>query len=1082
MKFRAAAFLPAWAALVGLAAFARAAADTPNIIILLDTSGSMVEFVPSLPPFDSGAAYPTAPGYVPGAVYELTNGSTTTYAAAVSGVASAGARAALSSYGFWFGTVGTSALKLFTGNYLNYAQQPVTTTFRKIAIAQRVIAELVSTMPNARFAVMDFKYDATHHGQGGEVVAPFAASSSAIVAAVNAISVNTQSDTPLGPALSDAGVYLQSGLDGYPSPVTSACQPNSIIVISDGLFNAPNNTGGDPVSDPAVVAARLHESQGLVINAIGLNLPSDAAIASLRQTAANGGGDYFPANNSTDLEAALFSLPAGVVIANPPAGSVLSGTVNLGAYVQTPAECVSALQFYLSGAPILSQLTAPPFSAAWDTTQAANGNYTLAVGMIGVGGVQKISYPISVGINNVVTWPVVSAVRVEVGVTTAAISWQTNVAADAQVFYGLTSGYGQSTVLQDVAPRTLAHSVSISGLTPATLYNFEIVSRDAAGRSATSQSVFATQGASSGGALDHFKIVFLSNGLAQNGPGSKSGSYPYVLSAGDCFAASVEAVDAVNNHNNYTGPVALAQYSLGPGGVEIELAPGIALRDDPRVDLSSMTLAMTNGFAFLGSQTDISKQLCFFQASREPGDSKPAGAPGDFELKAGTSSVAGVCASYVVWRGPASRLRLDLAGGAAAQNRGTPFLVRAEVDDAYGNPVRASADELEFSSSLATMTAFSPWKAAASAGVVVASVTANFCDAVATLAVRDASNPAVEPAQAEVSVAPCGAQRFYTIAIPSQAVAGAPFVATITARNLDLSGGSGELLCSGNMTAQVQAGAAYFSTATQALGVPVFSFTVPEGVSGDYSHAVLNQSYRKAETIWVALSARNPPDLAGASVLAGPLQVLPGPAARLTLTAQPAVIGAFAAAQVTAALSDALGNGIAGQNVVVSLTRGAGTLGSGSLSQTVATDAAGRAVVSFTGGGVSQVNELAALAPGLPALPAVSAQILVSLLGDAALAAYPSPVNFSRQPLTIEYELAQNSEVTLTVADLFGHKAWEQSYPAGGEGGAQGFNRVSWDGRNSLGRGLAAGAYVLRLRVLANGQTTVSKAKFGVSK
>jgi phosphodiesterase/alkaline phosphatase D-like protein len=64
------------------------------------------------------------------------------------------------------------------------------------------------------------------------------------------------------------------------------------------------------------------------------------------------------------------------------------------------------------------------------------------------------------------------------------VTWTTNEAADSQVEYGQTTGYGSSTV---VAPALVtAHSVAVTGLQSGTLYHYRVKSRDAAGNLATS--------------------------------------------------------------------------------------------------------------------------------------------------------------------------------------------------------------------------------------------------------------------------------------------------------------------------------------------------------------------------------------------------------------------------------------------------------------------------------------------------------------------------------------------------------------------------------------------------------------------
>ncbi|MDR3437374.1 fibronectin type III domain-containing protein, partial [Telmatospirillum sp.] len=61
----------------------------------------------------------------------------------------------------------------------------------------------------------------------------------------------------------------------------------------------------------------------------------------------------------------------------------------------------------------------------------------------------------------------------------AVITWTTNVASGSQVNYGATMGYGASSPA-DPTPVT-AHSVTLTGLTANTLYNFDVVSVNTSG-------------------------------------------------------------------------------------------------------------------------------------------------------------------------------------------------------------------------------------------------------------------------------------------------------------------------------------------------------------------------------------------------------------------------------------------------------------------------------------------------------------------------------------------------------------------------------------------------------------------------
>jgi YVTN family beta-propeller protein len=63
--------------------------------------------------------------------------------------------------------------------------------------------------------------------------------------------------------------------------------------------------------------------------------------------------------------------------------------------------------------------------------------------------------------------------------TGATITWTTDVPCDSQVLYGLTTSYGSSTPVDPTL--VTSHSVVLTGLTPGTLYHFEVKSSTAGG-------------------------------------------------------------------------------------------------------------------------------------------------------------------------------------------------------------------------------------------------------------------------------------------------------------------------------------------------------------------------------------------------------------------------------------------------------------------------------------------------------------------------------------------------------------------------------------------------------------------------
>jgi Purple acid Phosphatase, N-terminal domain len=88
--------------------------------------------------------------------------------------------------------------------------------------------------------------------------------------------------------------------------------------------------------------------------------------------------------------------------------------------------------------------------------------------------------------------PVISAVASgSLTATSGTITWTTDEAADSQVEYGLTTGYGTSTALD--ATMVMSHSVVVSGLSASTLYHYRVKSKDAANNQATgSDNTFTT--------------------------------------------------------------------------------------------------------------------------------------------------------------------------------------------------------------------------------------------------------------------------------------------------------------------------------------------------------------------------------------------------------------------------------------------------------------------------------------------------------------------------------------------------------------------------------------------------------------
>jgi type IV pilus assembly protein PilY1 len=306
----------------------------PNVLILLDNSGSMNDVIDSIP-YDSGTTYTVLD--VCGSlqnqscnspvVYKaVSGGKYTVYANTIAQVSKTSARNALSNVGYWSGSIGGSNVDLYVGNYLNYqigfCASVNCVGEKKIDIAKRVLKGLVDNVTGVRFGFMKFWMNDTSGSGcnsgghcGGSMVAQMGTSPSVMKAAIDAISPS--GFTPLGEFMLDAGQYykgaqLKNG-NTYTSPIQTtigACQPNFIILISDGLQNGYIDVRQEAGNRFAQDHSSLFTGkQNVIVHTVGFALGaadiSAGANDILRTAAANGGGLFFQADNSAQLEQAL---------------------------------------------------------------------------------------------------------------------------------------------------------------------------------------------------------------------------------------------------------------------------------------------------------------------------------------------------------------------------------------------------------------------------------------------------------------------------------------------------------------------------------------------------------------------------------------------------------------------------------------------------------------------------------------------------------------------------------------------------------------------------------------------------------
>ncbi len=297
---------------------------SPNVMILFDSSGSMSGDIFSHP-YVAATTYNTPLTYTTTKVYRKYTSKSACgslprpcylqYANSISAVNNSSAQNALSTTGYWTGSIGGSNVDLFYGNYLNYLACSTCSYMEpKIVIARRVINNIINNTNGVSFGVMKFVNNGSAGTGGGGMVATIGTAKATMVAAINAI--NPSGYTPLGEQLDDAGRYykgvaLRNG-QTYTSPIQYACQPNFVILMTDGIQNGALDVRTQATNRYSNPSTNDHSSfagtQNVIVHTVGFAIdPADKSAAnSVLQTAAtNGGGSFFSADDSAQLEQAL---------------------------------------------------------------------------------------------------------------------------------------------------------------------------------------------------------------------------------------------------------------------------------------------------------------------------------------------------------------------------------------------------------------------------------------------------------------------------------------------------------------------------------------------------------------------------------------------------------------------------------------------------------------------------------------------------------------------------------------------------------------------------------------------------------
>lgn len=84
-------------------------------------------------------------------------------------------------------------------------------------------------------------------------------------------------------------------------------------------------------------------------------------------------------------------------------------------------------------------------------------------------------------------------------------------------------------------------------------------------------------------------------------------------------------------------------------------------------------------------------------------------------------------------------------------------------------------------------------------------------------------------------------------------------------------------------------------------------------------------------------------------------------------------------------------------------------------------------------------------------------------LAEGKINCFPNPFGFNKDQVEISYYLQRSCNVNVRIYDPFGNEVISRDCRQGAEGGEEGVNRVYWDGRNSKGRRVANGVYLVEV-------------------
>ena len=210
----------------------------------------------------------------------------------------------------------------------------------------------------------------------------------------------------------------------------------------------------------------------------------------------NGGNwDSFASNLVAQVTPTPTNIPDAPWKSNPTTGHIMGTVTHAGTGTWADHAVVSITgpqnrSMYVDGTGFYAFIDLPP--GTYNITASKPG-YASAISSatVAIGEMTGNMY-----VRNLVlggAGPVISNVQVaNITNNSATVTWTTNVPASSRVEYGLTAGYG---LLSPLLPGpTTSHSVTLTGLSPKTLYHFRVISSDADGTNMSGDFTFSTSG------------------------------------------------------------------------------------------------------------------------------------------------------------------------------------------------------------------------------------------------------------------------------------------------------------------------------------------------------------------------------------------------------------------------------------------------------------------------------------------------------------------------------------------------------------------------------------------------------------